>query len=66
MQTYKIEFQVMTNSQVYINDEDYSSFVNTQDRLISYNAAISPIGENVIDITVPPILSHEYCKPYNI
>ncbi|NLJ64879.1 MAG: hypothetical protein GX337_05735 [Christensenellaceae bacterium] len=52
MQTYKIEFQVMTNSQVYINGKDYSSFVNTQDGFISYNAPITPIGENFIEITV--------------
>ncbi len=52
MPIYNIKFQVMTNSQVYINGEDYSSFVNTQDGLISYNAPIHPIGDNNIIITV--------------
>ncbi|MGI6214638.1 MAG: hypothetical protein ACOYIT_01945 [Christensenellales bacterium] len=52
MPLYNIKFQVMTNSQVFINGEDYSSFVNTQDGLISYNAPIHPIGDNKITITV--------------
>ncbi|MGI6691230.1 MAG: hypothetical protein ACOX63_10405 [Christensenellales bacterium] len=49
---YNIRFHVMQNSTVYINGEDYSSYVNTQNGLISYNAAIQPIGENVIHIVV--------------
>ncbi|MDO5022966.1 MAG: hypothetical protein Q4E07_06505 [Eubacteriales bacterium] len=52
MPLYNIKFQVMTNSQVFINGEEYSSFVNTQDGLITYNAPIHPIGENKIVITV--------------
>ncbi len=49
---YNIQFHVMANSNVYINGEDYSSYVNTQNGLISYNAAIQPIGENKIHILV--------------
>ena len=47
---YNIQFEVAKNSSVYINGEDYSDLVNTQDGLISYNAAVSPIGENKITI----------------
>ena len=39
---FNIRFNVMQNSKVFINGEDYSSFVNTQNGLISYNAAIQP------------------------
>ena len=49
---YNIKFRVMQNSQVLINGEDFSSFVNTQNGLISYNANIQPIGENKIHIVV--------------
>ncbi len=49
---YNIQFHVMQNSTVYINGEDYSSYVNTQDGYISYNAPIQPIGENMIHISV--------------
>ena len=52
MPLFNIRFQVMTNSQVFINNEDFSSYVNTQDGLISYNAPIQPIGDNKITITV--------------
>lgn len=52
MPLYNIRFKVMTNSQVFINNEDFSSYVNTQDGLISYNAPIQPIGDNKITITV--------------
>lgn len=47
---YNIQFNVAKNSTVYINGEDYSDLVNTQDGLISYNASVSPIGENVFEI----------------
>ncbi|NLG57965.1 MAG: hypothetical protein GX540_06105 [Clostridiales bacterium] len=49
---YNIRFHVMQNSKVYINGEDYSSYVNTQSGYISYNAAIQPIGDNSINIVV--------------
>lgn len=47
---YNIQFEVEKNSTVSINGEDYSDLVNTQDGLISYNASVSPIGENKITI----------------
>lgn len=47
---YNIQFRVEKNSSVYINGEDYSDLVNTQDGLISYNANIQPIGDNVFTI----------------
>ena len=43
---YNIQFEVAENSTVTINGEDYSDLVNTQNGLISYNASVSPIGEN--------------------
>ena len=43
---YNIQFEVAKSSTVTINGEDFSDLVNTQDGLISYNAAIAPIGEN--------------------
>ena len=49
---YNIRFMVIQNSKVFINGEDFSSFVNTQDGLISYNAPIQPFGDNVIQIVV--------------
>ncbi len=49
---YNIRFHVMKNSKVFINGEDFSSFVNTQDGYISYNAAIQPVGDNRIHIVV--------------
>ena len=49
---YNIQFQVAQNSTVFINGEDYSSYVNTRDGYISYNALVSPIGNNTIEIVV--------------
>lgn len=49
---YNIKFHVMQNSKVFINGEDFSSFVNTQNGYISYNAAVQPVGNNVINISV--------------
>ncbi len=49
---YNIRFHVMQNSKVFINGEDYSSYVNTQSGYISYNAAIQPVGDNTIHIVV--------------
>lgn len=49
---YNVRFQVMQNSQVYINGEDYSSFVNTQNGLINYNATVQPVGDNRVRIEV--------------
>lgn len=49
---YNIQFRVAQNSTVFINGEDYSSYVNTQDGYISYNALVSPIGDNNFEIVV--------------
>ncbi len=49
---YNIQFRVMKNSAVFINGEDFSSYVNTQDGLINYIAPIQPIGDNRFHITV--------------
>ncbi len=48
--TYRIQFRVEKNSTVTINGEDLSSLVSTQDGLISYNAIISPSGNNYFEI----------------
>ncbi|MCR4886631.1 MAG: zinc ribbon domain-containing protein [Clostridiales bacterium] len=47
---YNIRFEVAKNSTVLINGEDFSDLVNTQDGLISYNASVAPIGDNVFTI----------------
>ena len=47
---YQIQFQVEKGSTVTINNEDYSDLVSTQDGLISYNATVQPIGDNVVTI----------------
>ena len=49
---YNVQFRVAQNSSVFINGEDYSSYVNTRDGYISYNAQVSAIGENRIEIVV--------------
>lgn len=49
---YNIRFHVMQNSKVFINGEDFSSFVNTQNGFITYNAAVQPVGDNIINISV--------------
>ena len=49
---FKIQFQVAQNSTVFINGEDYSSFVNTRDGYISYNATVPARGENEFVIEV--------------
>ncbi len=48
--TYRIQFRVEKNSTVTINGEDLSDLVSTQDGLISYNANISPTGNNYFEI----------------
>lgn len=49
---YALQFRVEQNSTVFINGEDFSSFVNTQDGLITYNAPVQAIGENTFEIVV--------------
>jgi len=49
---YLIQFEVEKNSTVTINGVDFSSFVNTQDGKISYNATVPAVGvsEFVIEV----------------
>ncbi len=49
---YNISFEVAKNSTVIINGDDFSDLVNTQDGLISYNASVAPIGDNIFTIAV--------------
>lgn len=49
---YQIQFRVEQNSIVSINGVDFSSFVNTQDGYISYNATVPAVGENEFIIEV--------------
>ena len=57
-QLYEIQFRVARNSQVTINGEDYSDLVNNTDGLITYNAPVSPIGDNVFVVTTRA----QYCR----
>ncbi len=50
-ETYTIKFKVDRNSTVYINGENYTSFVNSQeDGLVSFNATIRANGINEFNI----------------
>lgn len=49
---YVIKFRVEQNSTVFINGEDFTSFVNTQDGYITYNAPVQAIGNNKFEIVV--------------
>ena len=55
---YEIQFRVARNSAVTINGEDYSDLVNSTDGLITYNALVFPIGDNVFEITTRA----QYCR----
>lgn len=55
---YNLEFEVAENSTVYINDDDLSDLVNTQSGQISYNATITPTGDNVFIIRTRA----QYCR----
>jgi len=57
-QLYNIQIRVAKNSAVTINGEDYSDLVNSQDGLISYNALVSPIGDNIFVVTTRA----QYCR----
>lgn len=57
-QLYEIQVRVSRNSTVIINGEDYSDLVNNTDGLITYNAPVSPIGDNVFVITTRA----QYCR----
>ena len=47
---YNLQFEVSKNATVFINGEDVSSLVNTQNGLVSYNVTLSPIGDNNFNI----------------
>lgn len=47
---YNIQFEVARSSTVTINGEDFSDLVSTQDGMITYNASVSPIGDNTFTI----------------
>lgn len=47
---YRIEIKVRQNSKLWINGEDFSDIVNTDDGNVSFNANVRPIGENVFEI----------------
>ena len=57
-QLYNIQIRVAKNSQVTINGENYSDLVNSQDGLISFNAQVSPTGNNDFVITTRA----QYCR----
>ncbi|MBR5232018.1 MAG: hypothetical protein IKW00_07210 [Clostridia bacterium] len=55
---FQIKFKVEQNSTVFINGADFSSFVNTQDGYITYNAAVPAVGTNEFKLEV----QSEYCR----
>ena len=56
---YQIQFKVAANSEVSINNEDYTDLVNANDGLISYNANVAAKGNNEFVITVRA----PHCRP---
>lgn len=56
---YQIKFEVAANSTVFINNEDLSSLVNTQDGALSYNANVTATGNNVFTI----VTRAQHCRP---
>lgn len=59
---YQIQFEVAANSEVTINDEDFSDLVNTQKGLISYNASVAAKGNNEFVITTRA----QHCRPSTV
>ncbi len=59
---YNIQFRVARNSTVTINNNDYSDLVNNQDGLISYNAQVNPVGDNVFEIKTRA----QYCREKSV
>ncbi len=47
---YRIEIKVRSNSKLWINGEDFSDIVNTDDGNVSFNANVRPIGANTFEI----------------
>lgn len=61
-QIYRIEIKVRENSKLWINGENYSDIVNTDNGLVTYNAPLKPIGDNVFEITCKA----QYCRSNKI
>ncbi|MDY5730962.1 MAG: hypothetical protein SPL05_05435 [Eubacteriales bacterium] len=56
---YKIDIKVRKNSKLWINDEEYSDIVNTDDGNVTFNAPIRPVGDNVFTIRCKAQYSRE-------
>lgn len=56
---YTIDFEVERNSTVYINGEDKSSLVNTQNGRMYFQAPVQAIGDNTFVITTRA----QHCRP---
>ena len=59
---YSMSFNVRAGSTVYINGENVSDTVNAQTGVLTYNATVQPIGDNVFDIRV----QSQYCRENRI
>lgn len=55
---YSMNFTVRPGSTVYINDEDVSDTVDSEDGDFTYNATVQPIGDNNFTIRV----RSQYCR----
>ncbi|MBP3638178.1 MAG: hypothetical protein J6K13_11535 [Clostridia bacterium] len=55
---YSMNFTVRPGSTVYINDEDVSDTVNSDDGSFTYNATVQPIGDNNFVVRV----RSQYCR----
>ncbi len=59
---YDISFSVTVGSSVFINGEDCSDLVDSEDGSVNYNATVQPIGENNYTIEV----QSQYCRANSI
>lgn len=55
---YTIQFRVQENSTVYINGENLTDMVKQEEGLVTYNATVQPIGDNVFTLRV----RSQYCR----
>ena len=65
-QLYEIQFRVARNSTVTINGEDFSDLVNNTDGLITFNAAVNPVGDNIFVVTTRAQYCREKTETINI
>lgn len=59
---YSMSFNVRAGSIVYVNEENVSDNINAQTGVLTYNATVQPIGDNVFTVRV----QSQYCRENSI